>query len=244
MYRELQADPIVRTLRTLTARISERFPGSGLAAVSSEVLDVARAARETSRAIARPIYPLRLATWTFAAAMIAALGLVLVNLRPSGEELRDLAFFLQVVEAGINDVILIGAAIVFLVTVEVRVKRQRALRALHELRSLAHVIDMHQLTKDPERILFPGEDTASSPERLLTPFQLSRYLDYCSELLSHLSKIAALYAQSFDDSVALAAVDEIEALTDSQSRKIWQKMMILSTSRPDFQSELARAEPR
>jgi hypothetical protein len=89
---------------------------------------------------------------------------------------------------------------------------------------------MHQLTKDPERIIFHGADTASSPHRTLTAFELSRYLDYCSELLSHVSKIAALYAQSFDDSVALAAVDEIEALTDGLSRSIWQKMMILSLS--------------
>jgi hypothetical protein len=54
-------------------------------------------------------------------------------------------------------------AIYFLLTVESRVKRRTALRALHELRSIAHVIDMHQLTKDPEQLLSPAMSTASSP---------------------------------------------------------------------------------
>ena len=60
---------------------------------------------------------------------------------------------ITLMEAGINDVVLIGAAIFFLLSFETRYKRQRALKAIHELRSIAHVIDMHQLTKDPHRIM-------------------------------------------------------------------------------------------
>jgi hypothetical protein len=228
LYRELRAEPVIQTIRKLEHRIGERFPGSGLSGVAREVLEVAMASTKTVRAISRPISALRVGVWILVALILAAFGGILVNLRPGSEELVNLAFFLQVMEAGLNDLILIGAAVAFLVTVEVRVKRRRALGALHELRSLAHVIDMHQLAKDPERFALAGTDTPSSPTRQLTPFQLSRYLDYCSELLSILSKIAALYAQSFDDSVALAAVDEIEGLTSGLSRKIWQKMVILN----------------
>jgi hypothetical protein len=36
-----------------------------------------------------------------------------------------------------------------------------------------------------------------------------------------------VYVQNFDDSVTLAAVNEIENLTAGLSRKIWQKIMIL-----------------
>jgi hypothetical protein len=46
-------------------------------------------------------------------------------------------------------------------------------------------------------------------------------------MLALVSKIAALYVQSFPDSQALAAVDEIESLTTGLSQKIWQKMVIL-----------------
>ena len=58
-------------------------------------------------------------------------------------------------------------------------------------------------------------------------FELSRYLDYCSEALSLTGKVAALYMKDFDDPVALQAVNEVEALTTGLSRKIWQKLTIL-----------------
>ena len=47
----------------------------------------------------------------------------------------------------------------------------------------------------------------------MTLFELSRYLDYCSEALSLTGKVAALYVQRFDDPVALQAVNEVEELT-------------------------------
>ena len=84
---------------------------------------------------------------------------------------------------------------------------------------------MHQLTKDPERMLVEGNDTKSSPIRKkMTPFELNRYLDYCSEMLALISKIGALYAQATHDSTVLTAVDEVETLTSGLSRKIWQKI--------------------
>src|SRR5690606_23136861 len=58
----------------------------------------------------------------------------------------------QGLEAGINDVIFVGAAIFFLASLESRIKRARVLAAVHELRALAHIIDMHQLTKDPSAL--------------------------------------------------------------------------------------------
>ena len=54
------------------------------------------------------------------------------------------------------------------------------------------------------------------------------YLDYCSEMLSLIGKLAAQYVQKFDDPVVLAAVNEVEAPTTGLSGKIWQKIMILN----------------
>jgi hypothetical protein len=85
---------------------------------------------------------------------------------------------------------------------------------------------MHQLTKDPEQILQQGT-TESSSLRRMTAFDLGRYLDYCSEMLSLTGKVAALYVQGFDDGVALQAVNEIEDLTTGLSRKIWQKLTLV-----------------
>lgn len=135
--------------------------------------------------------------------------------------------FIQVLEAGINDVVLIGAGIFLLFTLETRIKRRRALKAIHELRVISHIIDMHQLTKDPERLFSTGIETLASLPVRMTAFELGRYLDYCSEMLSLTGKIAALYIQTFDDPVAIASVNEIEDLTSGLSRKIWQKLMVL-----------------
>ena len=52
----------------------------------------------------------------------------------------------------IEKLILIGAGIFFLVSAETRIKRRRVLSSLHKLRVFAHIIDMHQLHKDPERV--------------------------------------------------------------------------------------------
>ena len=61
----------------------------------------------------------------------------------------------------------------------------------------------------------------------MTPFELNRYLDYCSDALALISKIAALYVQGFQDPALLDAVDDMEDLTAGFSRKIWQKITLL-----------------
>jgi len=228
MPRTLQLDPdeIVQTINLLSRRIDERFPGSGLGRLCGRLLDVASHARERAAWIARPLLALRIGTGILVTLIVAGLLTTLVQMQmPEGG--FDLGEFIQVLEAGINDVVLIGVAVFFLITLETRIKRRRAMDALHELRVIAHIIDMHQLTKDPERVSGQVAATESSPRRAMTPAQLSRYLDYCSEMLSLTGKIAALYVQRFPDDVALGAVNEIEELTTGLSRKIWQKLMIL-----------------
>jgi hypothetical protein len=116
-----------------------------------------------------------------------------------------------------------------MITVEQRLKRRRALSALHELRAIVHVIDMHQLTKDPSAAVSVGGKTASSPARTLTPYELSRYLDYCSEMMSLTSKVAVLFAQSLPDPVVTDAVSDIERIASGMSQKIWQKIMVLDS---------------
>ena len=85
------------------------------------------------------------------------------------------------------------------------------------------------MTKDPEATPVPELATPSSPKRTMTPFEMSRYLDYCSELLSLTSKLAAFHAQYLRDHVILSAVNDVEALTTGLTHKIWQKIMILDT---------------
>ena len=66
-----------------------------------------------------------------------------------------------------------------------------------------------------------------APAREMRPFELTRYLDYCCEILSLVSKVAAVYVQHFDDAVTVSAASNVETLTVGLSRKIWQKIILL-----------------
>jgi hypothetical protein len=152
----------------------------------------------------------------------------------------SVADYLQGFDAAVNELVLLGVAIGFLVSFETRIKRRLALGALHRLRSLAHVVDMHQLTKDPQHLFGHVPDTPSSPTRALSPAELGRYLDYCSELVSLVSKIAALHVNRFNDSVTLSAVGDVEVLCGTLSQRIWQKLIILDVAQQAGQLRAAR----
>jgi hypothetical protein len=225
----LRADEIVKTVARLEARISERFPESGLAKVGKDLLVSARATSAKVDRLARPYYGLRvIAVFALAAGIAAQIYVgrlidwhrIITHADPVG--------IAQGLDSVVNLLLLAFGAILFVLTFEQRLKRRRVLREFFEFRSFAHVIDMHQLTKDPTVVLGGGARTASSPERRMSEFELSRYLDYCAEMLSLIAKLAALYAGRMQDREVVAAVNEVEELTSNLGRKIWQKIMIIS----------------
>ena len=230
------------TVKLLHQRIQTRFPASGLEGVAEKLCRITERASETSDWISRPIWPLRLMVLTLTGIIILGLVLTVWTL-PLPQGGLELAQFIQVLESAINDVVLIVAAVFFLGSIETRIKRERALKSIHELRAIAHVIDMHQLTKDPEWVLDRGTESAVLPPRSMTAFQLSRYLDYCTEMLAITGKVAALYIQHFEDSVALQAVNEVESVTTGLSTKIGQKLMILYTVHGLSQGRPQKDEP-
>ena len=227
-YKHLDPAKVVETVEQLHRRIVERFPDASLASLVQELTASAREAIERSAWIRRPLIGLRLLT----AAVVVAVPIALYVLEENvarGSGAVTFTDFLQALESALGTLFFVGAAVLFVATLEVRIKRRRALRVIHELRSMAHIVDMHQLTKDPERIAAPpgGGGTPSSPPRTLDSFQLGRYLDYCTEALSLIAKVAAIYVQRFSDPVLLEAVDDVEDLCTGLSRKIWQKIMLL-----------------
>ena len=243
-YTAIDPEKIITTIDRLKARIEERFPESGLGNVCNQLQEVSVHMKQRSEWISRPVHWLRILTWVVCILiLVGTFGAIWMI--SSGDSIdqqsTSLSDFVTLLEAGINDVVLIGAAIFFLLSFETRYKRTRALKALHELRSIAHVIDMHQLTKDPHRVQAPGKSVyvpgLMSPKLNMTPFLLRRYLDYCTEMLSLTGKVAAVYNQAFDDAVATAAASELESLTTGLSSKIWQKILILESG-GDSGSEL------
>lgn len=235
MYSNLRPEAIVATLEQLNRRIEERFPEASLGRVNAELLTLARGAKENSEHIARPWRWVRVVEWALIVALVTGNVLIVTHFRLEGVAF-DLPMLIQLLESAVNLVVLLGAAILFVAGVERRMKRARSLAAIHELRSIAHIIDMHQLTKDPERPL-GRQSTPSSPAVNMTAYELRRYLDYCSEMLSLAGKVSALYVQSFSDPVVLSAVNDLESLTTGLSSKIWHKMAVPHQALHAFPSE-------
>ncbi|WP_135212421.1 hypothetical protein [Vitreimonas flagellata] len=224
-YQQLSADHIIATLEKLHARMVARFPDAGLGRVCAELIEVGRASVNEAAELARPDY-----LWRGAACALVVAGLIaqvaafrflhLERIEGSAPEL------LQGLEAAVSLLILFGSAVWFVLTLEERIKRQRVLDALHRLRSMAHIVDMHQLTKDPT-IVLDAQKTPASPERTMSHFELTRYLDYCSEMLALIGKLSALYAERMRDGVVIEAVNDMETLTTGLGRKIWQKITLI-----------------
>jgi len=229
MQMTLDADRIIATVDALAARIGERFPEAGLRQVAETFTRIARDMRADALALGRPNWRLRLITFAILAAGIVLFGSVLTELRFRTPE-PEVGRLVQIIEPAANIAILVALGVAFIVRLESRWKQKRAIRSLHSLRSMIHVIDMHQLTKDPSLLLEEIAPTASSPQRAMGRLEIQRYLDYCSEMLSLTGKIAALYAQSIPDPVVADAVNDLEILSTNLARKIWQKIMILDSA--------------
>jgi hypothetical protein len=223
-------DRVVETIETLLARILERFGNCGLSRVCAQLGEIAKEDTQRAIRIGRRYIWLRALILVMLASGVAILGWVLTLIDFSKTAADSVYSVAQGIEAAANLTILTGAAILFLLKLEERLKRRRALAALHELRSIVHVIDMHQLTKDPSKFIVGG-NTPSSPPLLLNEFQMTRYLDYCSEMVSLTSKVAVLFGQSLDDRAVAEVVSDIERVGSGLSQKIWQKIIILQELR-------------
>ncbi len=220
----LESKRVTGTVERLTLRIKDRFGECGLYEVCTYLHEIAKETEQMAERIARPVWGLRAVTALLVMAFLVSLGAILVNYEMGGDV--TVWGLVQTIDAGGNILILIGLGAAYLWSIETRVKRTRAIRAINALRDVAHVIDMKQLTKDPDR-LGVIHLTRHSPRHELDAFGLGRYLDYCTEALSLVSKLGYLYVEHFQDSEVNKATTELENLCNGLSRKIWQKIVIL-----------------
>jgi len=224
-YRLLDESKIIGTLTALKGRIDNQFPNSGLGNVAGELISVGDEVADCAAFLSKPNWPIRI----LATALILAM-LLLIYLAAPPIDLPDGRHKFSDVQsiAAVFNILAVGSvAVLFLLRLETNIKRKRAHAVLHQLRSLAHVIDMHQLSKDPAGRRLPEPEITESPKGAMTPASLGRYLDYCTDLLSLTGKLSALLVQRFKDDAVLAEVNEIEALASALSGRIWQKIQLL-----------------
>jgi hypothetical protein len=189
-------------------------------AVGSEVSDCADY-------LTSPNWPIRIFAGLLITAMVGVLYLAgpPLNLPQGAHKFSDV----QSIAAGLSIVAAVSVAVLFLLRLETNIKRRRAHAVLHELRSLAHIVDMHQLSKDPAGRRLPDPEITWSAKGAMNPRSLGRYLDYCTDLLSLTGKLSALLVQRFKDREVMSEVNEIEALTSALSGRIWQKIQLLES---------------
>ncbi len=222
----LHLPKVQETLAALHLRVDDRFARSGLSDLVGQVHALSKEVEAQVEVMVRPHVGIRIGVGLIVFAIIAILVVLIGHVRSIGE--TTLYELIQTLEAGTSEVVFLTAGFVLLLTWETRIKRRRVVQAIRRLRELAHIVDMLQLTKDPDGVAGVSQRvTAHSPRRELDAWELGRYLDYCSELLSLLSKLGYFYVARFDDHEAVGAVNELEDLTNGLSRKIWQKIMIV-----------------
>jgi len=228
-FQRLDAASVEHTVARLGQRIQARFPGRGLARLAGELelltVEVRDSAADTRARVRRTRLLARLLILVIVAATLVAFALAIRDATTDGP--HHSFEWLPLIESSINDLVFAAIAIFFLLGLPNRIERGHTLTLLHRLRSMAHIIDMHQLTKDPERARSSYIVTTSSPTVGLDSRQMEHYLDYCSEMLSLVGKVAALCAEESQDSVVLDTVSTIETLTSGMARKIWQKISLL-----------------
>jgi hypothetical protein len=228
---QLKVEPVRRTVALLHDRIQARIPTRGLRQACADLLslvDEVGAVYETTQARVRTVRIWsRALMWLILAATLVAMALGIHDATVSDDRLRTSLDWLPLIETVIADLVYAGVAVYFLDSFPERIRRGRTLALLHQLRSMAHVIDMHQLTKDPEMLRESFQPTAVSRPLDLSRDEMERYFEYCSEMLSLVGKTAALCAEESRDVVVLDTVSTIESLTVGMSRKIWQKISML-----------------
>jgi hypothetical protein len=223
-YREIDPTKLIHTVSKMADRVEEQFPASGLAAVANEVAAVAEGTVARVAEIKRPRIGLRITVGIMVLLVVSGPFLFSFLLSFS-EEVTNLGDFLEATDAGLHMLLVLGGGIFFLVGMENQIHRNQALEALAEFRSLAHLVDLHQINKDPglDSVLAPHHDTRT----VRSDEALASYLDFSGDLLSIVGKLAAYYAQNLSDRVVLDAVNEIETLTSSLSNKLWLKILVL-----------------
>jgi hypothetical protein len=228
----LDAESVRATVARLDGRIRARFPQRNLTRLPGQLIQVIdHLARRQDVWRTRRRWLVRACQagiLIVAVSLVAAL--VLIGLQASASSEPHGWDWLSVLESFVNDAVFAGIAIYFLWALPERLQRHGDLATLQRLRSLAHVIDMHQLTKDPERLRSDFQRTSASVPLDLTAIELSNYLDYCSELLSMVGKTAALFGEHTDDRTTLSTIAGIEELTNGLSRKIWAKISLLPSA--------------
>ena len=207
---------IIETAENLARDIGEKLPVSSLAGLAVELAHIAHATVERTQQARRPIYAIRVLS--FLAISTSLLGLCyLLDHIHARWEFGTIAEVFDATDAGFNLLVLLAGALWFLITIENRIKRKKALEFIEELREFIHVIDVTQLFYTP---LVYNSDPAAA--RTSVTFDYTYFL-FCTQMLAVISNLAPLYTRGAAGDSILRAASDVEMLANAITTKLLSK---------------------
>jgi hypothetical protein len=210
----LNEGDIQRMLKEEQSKICESFPEASLRHTSLTILTIALEIPSTIKWIMKRNYFVMITLFLLFATVGSGLYYTWKNMNITFSGV-NIAEFAQMFDASFSFLVLLGSGAYFLFSYQSRARKQKLVRAINKLIGLTHVVESHQLTKDPDHN--PYKDSK----------MLAKYLNYCTDLLALISKIGFLYVQALNEPEAQSIEGDLETLTSGISRKIWQKIMLV-----------------
>jgi len=133
-------------------------------------------------------------------------------------------------DAFCNLILVFTAVFYTLYSLDKAYSKKQISKLLIGLSDFIHLIDMHQINKDPNHLKDDYVNAKHSPVKTLNKFELQRYLDYTSESIALGSKMAYQVLECFpNDQKIMSRVNELHILCDGITTNIWQKIIILDS---------------
>jgi hypothetical protein len=219
----LDPSRIIQTAENLAERIGDRLPGRTLASLAVELARIASETDLRARQARKPIIAIRLASITAILASLLCLTYLLRHIHTSWE-FGTITEVFEAADAAFNLLVVLAGAIWFLITLEARIKRRKALASIEELREFIHVIDLTQLYYTPELY---DVDVPDSPAQAGLDHT---YLLFCTQMIGVISNLAALYGRGGANDSILRAVSEVDMLASAVSTKLLSKVPMVRPS--------------
>jgi hypothetical protein len=234
--RRLDSREVIETAKNLADDINARFAGSQLASLSHDLALLANATEERGRQAHRPFLVIR----TLSA---LAIGLVLLGLWYLASHihakwgLSTVNDVMGAVNTGFNLLVLLAGALWFLATLEVRIKRKKALGFIEELREFVHVVDITQLHHTPEFYAL-AKGTGGDTGRVALD---ESYLFHSTQMLGVISNLAQLYTRGATGDSVLRAASEVQMLALATASKHLAKAEAVGRMKADLARSIKSA---
>jgi len=216
----LEPSRLIEAAERLDQAVRERLPNTHLAKLSGEILTIARETARRVKEAQRPIFRIRILSAL--ALGTAVVGIVFIARHVQYRaEVENVSEVLEGIDAGFNILILLGGMLLYLTTLESRIKKRRVMENLHELKELLHLVDMNQLAHPPQ--LFAN--TSTDPTQAVG--RDSFYLIAHIRMFSLIGNLAAAYSQNVKDDSVLRMAGHIETMASGYTEKLWEMSNLL-----------------